>query len=69
MKFEEKISKIEEIIISLENNDTDLEDSIAKYTEAINLIKECDIQLKNIEENINKVVSENGTLEDLEEVE
>ena len=30
------------------------------------LIKECDEQLKNIEENINKIVTENGTLEDLE---
>lgn len=68
MKFEEKISKIEEIIVSLEGNEAGLEDSISNYTEALNLIKECDEQLKNIEETINKVLSENGTLEDLKEV-
>ena len=69
MKFEEKIKELEQLIISLENNDTDLDDSINKYTKAMNLVKECDEQLKNIEETINKVVCENGELKDLEEVE
>ena len=65
MKFEEKMEKLENIIIELENNNSDLEVSIDKYNEAMKLIKECDEQLKNIETNINKIVSENGELEDL----
>lgn len=65
MKFEEKMTKLENIIVELEGNNNDLENSIEKYNEAMKLIKECDNQLKDIEKNINKIVSENGNLEDL----
>ena len=65
MKFEEKIKKLENIVATLESDNNDLEDSINKYSEAMKLIKECDEQLKNIEDSVNKIVSENGTLEDL----
>lgn len=65
MKFEEKMTKLESIIAELESNNNDLETSIDKYNEAMILIKECDEQLKDIETNINKIVTENGTLEDL----
>ena len=65
MKFEEKMSKLEKLIADLENDNSDLEVSIDKYNEAMKLIKECDEQLKNIETDINKLVSENGNLEDL----
>ena len=30
------------------------------------LVKECDAELKNIETKVNKIVSENGKLEDFE---
>ena len=30
------------------------------------LVKECDSELKDIEEKVNKIVSENGELEDFE---
>lgn len=63
MTFEEKMNKLESIITELEGNTNDLEDSIQKYTEAMNLIKECDEQLKTIEENIHKMVTENGVEE------
>ena len=66
MKFEEKMKKLESIVAELEGNNSDLEVSIDKYNEAMKLIKECDLQLKDIETNINKIVSENGKLEDLE---
>lgn len=65
MKFEEKMNKLEKLIADLENDNSDLELSIDKYNEAMKLIKECDEQLKNIETDINKLVSENGKLEDL----
>ena len=66
MKFEEKISELEKIINELETGNVDLEDSIEKYTKAMKLVKECDEQLKNVEEKVNKIVAEDGTLKDFE---
>ncbi len=63
VKFEEKIKELEKIINELESGEIDLEDSIEKYTKAMKLVKECDEKLKNIEEQVNKIVTENGTLE------
>ena len=64
MKFEEKIKELETIINELENGEIDLEDSIEKYTKAMKLVKECDEQLKKIEDNVNKIVKENEKIED-----
>ena len=69
MKFDQKLEKLENLVVALENNDTYLEDSIDKYNEAMNLIKEMEVQLNSIEEKVNKILTENGTLEDLKEVE
>lgn len=66
MKFEEKMKKIEEIIMDLEKDQVDLDDSISKYTEAMKLIKECDESLKKAEHKISKIVTENNTLEEFE---
>lgn len=68
-KFEEKVKELENIINELENGTADLEDSIEKYTKAMKLVNECDAQLKNIEETVNKIVTENGELKDFEVVE
>ena len=64
--FEDKIKKLELIVSELENGEVDLDSAIDKYTEAMKLVKECDAELKNIEEKVNKIVSENGELEDFE---
>ena len=65
-KFEEKMQELEKIINELENGNIDLEDSIDKYMKAMKLAKDCDEKLKNIEEHVNKIVLENGTLNDFE---
>ena len=65
-KFEDKVKELEEIIASLESGEVSLDESIVKYTKAMKLVKECDEQLKNIEEKVNKIVLEDGTLEDFE---
>lgn len=65
-KFEDKIKELEEIIAILENGEVSLDESINKYTEAMKLVKECDAELKNIETKVNKIVTENGNLEDFE---
>ena len=65
-KFEDKIKELEKIIATLENGEVSLDESINKYTEAMKLVKECDAELKNIETKVNKIVTENGNLEDFE---
>ena len=65
-KFEDKVKELEIIINTLESGDTSLDESINKYTEAMKLVKECDEELKNIEEKISKIVGEDGKLEDFE---
>lgn len=66
MKFEDKMKNLEEIINDLENGEIDLDESINKYTKAMKLIKECDIELKNVEEQVSKLVSENGVEKEFE---
>ena len=65
-KFEDKIKDLENIIEVLENGEVSLDESIKKYTEAMELVKECDAELKTIETKVNKIVTENGNLEDFE---
>ncbi len=60
LKFEDKIKTLEKIISELENDDINLDDSIEKYTKAMKLVKECDDELKKIEEKISKIVTPNG---------
>ena len=38
--------------------------STGQITKAMKLVKECDSQLKDIEEKVNKIVTEDGSLED-----
>lgn len=64
--FEEKIKELETIVNELESGEIDLDTSIEKYTSAMKLVKECDEKLKNVEEKVNKIVTENGDLKDFE---
>lgn len=60
VKFEEKMKNLEDIINDLETGEIDLDESIEKYTKAMKLISECDSELKNVEKQVSKLVSENG---------
>lgn len=64
IKFEDKLNELEKIVLELEKGDVDLDDAINKYTEAMKLAKECSSKLKTAEENVNKILTENNTLED-----
>lgn len=64
MKFEDKMKELEKTIHELENGEIDLEESIKKYTHAMQLVQSCDKQLKSIEEQVSKIVLEDGKLED-----
>ena len=63
-KFEQLMEELETIVKELENGDADLDKSIEKYTEAMNIIKICNDKLNSAEEKFNKILKENGTLEE-----
>lgn len=63
-KFEDKLKELETIVNDLEKGDIDLDASIIKYTKAMQLVKECDSELKQVEEQISKIVLEDGKEED-----
>ena len=60
VKFEEKLNNLEKMVNELEKGDVDLDDAINKYTNAMKLAKECSDSLKSAEENVNKILTENG---------
>ena len=64
INFEESIKNLELIVKDLEDGNVPLDDAINKFNEAMNLVKICDEKLKNAEENVNKILNENGKLED-----
>jgi len=64
LTFEESLIKLETIVKELENGSVALDDAINKFTEAMNLSKTCNEKLKNAEENVNKILKENGKLEE-----
>ncbi len=66
MKFEDKMAKLESLVSELEKDNVQIDDSIEIYKEAIGLVNECDKQLKAVEEQISKMVTEDGKLVDFE---
>ena len=64
LSFEENIKKLEMIVKELENGEIPLDDAINKFNEASNIAKICDQKLKNATESINKIMKEDGSLED-----
>ncbi len=63
-KFEEKLNELEKMVNELESGNVNLDDAINKYTAAMKLAKECSDKLKTAEENVNKILMENGKEED-----
>lgn len=66
MSFEEALDKLESIVKELENGNASLDDAIKKYTEAMKLASNCNKKLENATETVNKILKENGSLEDFE---
>lgn len=66
ISFEEKIKKLEAIVSELESGDVALDDAILKYTEAMKLSRECSDKLTEVTDKVNKILADNGKLEDFE---
>lgn len=69
MKFEEKLENLENIVKELEEGNVDLDEAINKYTEAMKIAKECSDKLDKATKAVNKILNENGELEDFKEME
>lgn len=65
-KFEELMDELELIVKNLEEGNTDLDETIKKYTEAMKIVKICNDKLANATEVVNKILNENGELTDFE---
>ncbi len=63
-KFDELLNDIEKIVKDLESGNIDLETSIEKYTEAMKMIKICSDKLNKATDSVNKILEENGNLND-----
>ena len=63
ISYEKAISRLEEIVSQLENNEIPLEDSVALFQEGIELSQYCDQKLKNIQEKVAQIY-EDGKLKE-----
>ena len=63
-KFDELLVDIEKIVKDLESGNVDLETSIENYSEAMKMIIICSDKLNKATESVNKILDENGNLND-----
>ena len=62
--FEENLNVLEGLVTELENGEIDLDKAIIKYSEAMKLAKTCGDKLNEATESVNKILTENGKVED-----
>jgi exodeoxyribonuclease VII small subunit len=63
LSFEEAMNKLEEIVDRLEEGDVPLEEAIAIYKDGMELSKLCHDKLKNVEEQLAQIITEDGRRE------
>ncbi|MCG1022784.1 exodeoxyribonuclease VII small subunit [Sutcliffiella horikoshii] len=61
--FEEAMKELETIVEKLEEGDVPLEEAISFYKEGMKLSKFCHDKLSHVEEEMEKILKENGELE------
>ncbi len=59
MSFEDRLSELEKIVEKLENGQLSLDESLGLFEKGIKLVKECDSNLKNTQQRIEKLIEEN----------
>ncbi len=64
--FEESLVELESIVKDLETGEVDLDKAIEKYSDAMKLAKSCGDKLNQATESVNKILKENGNLENFE---
>lgn len=64
MSFEENIEQLEKVVQELESGNLNLEDSIKKFEEGINLSKKCNEILEEAEKKITVLVKKDDKVEE-----
>ena len=64
--FEESLTELESIVKKLESGEASLDEAINEYSKAMKLAKSCSDKLTKATEAVNKILKENGTLENFE---
>lgn len=62
-KFDESLKELEEIVEKLEQGDIPLEEALDKFQEGIGLSRDLKKKLKNAEDTLAKIVTEDGSEE------
>jgi exodeoxyribonuclease VII small subunit len=63
LTFEEAMNQLEEIVDRLEEGDVPLEEAIEIYKNGMELSKLCHDKLKNVEEQLAQIITEDGSKE------
>ena len=62
ISFEENLGKLKEIVENLENGELPLKDSLEKFQESIEIIKQCQKELKTAESGIETIIKKDGKI-------
>ena len=65
IKFESALTELEKIVLKLEDDSINLEESVQSFEAGIELVKKCQKQLKEAELKVNKLLDD-GSLEESE---
>ncbi|CAM3992406.1 exodeoxyribonuclease VII small subunit [Mesobacillus thioparans] len=63
LNFEQAMNQLESIVEKLEEGDVPLEEAISFYKEGMELSKLCHDKLKNVEEQLAQIITEDGRTE------
>ena len=66
--FVKNLEELELIVKDLESGNVSLDDAISKYSKAMKLAKKCSDKLKDANEQVSKIIKEDGTFEDFKEM-
>lgn len=64
ISFEENMEKLEKIVADLEKGDLDLDESVKKFEQGINISKKCDEILKNAEKKITILLNDDNNIKE-----
>ena len=64
MNFEENIEQLEKVVQELEKGDLNLDDSIKKFEEGMNLSKKCNEILEEAEKKITVLIKKDDKIEE-----
>lgn len=64
MNFEENVEKLENVVQELESGKLNLEDSIKKFEEGMNLSKKCNEMLESAEKRITVLIKNDDKIEE-----